>query len=761
MLLNWVKEARAWATLLVSVGIASWAIANYECLPLNLCAMVLGFLALALFCVRSWRSKGIKQIGFRARTNDPKLRVYRACSTILTICALPSAIITYRADYLNNSRTVVAFSHLAGPTNDFGINRSIQQSLEKSAQAFPDVVVKVCGSVSDATEAKRRAKLCGSDLFIWGWYVPTRKEMEIVVNVVPARPLHIGFNSGNPIVQDLADLDQFRVQGRVAQTLQFSELMLGGIARYNAGDFKGALQRLSRASEVGHGVGRNYPLLNTYFADFWIAQTETHISLATPNVTAQRRWAKDAIQHYTVFIRNSREHAIAYCGRASALMADNQVFEAVKDFVSAIHTDRTDATCLANYGSALLTLRRPKSAIKYLTEALGRDATMPAARIDLGMAYRADGDYERAEHETDAVATIAGWEAVAYYHKAIFARERGQNERAISYYTKSLQFQPSAVVLGERGATYDLVGNRGAALRDFHEALVLDRTSTIALINRGVLLAEEGRYADALRDFKRAKTIDPANSSSYFNEAQVHVDRGEWAKAIADYTIANRLMPNDIVMHYFLGNTFASMHQLDAARMQAHIIIRLQPQSAYEAYLKGRACFYYGTDKCAIDNLTLSEREGIKSPELYSTRAQAFLASGELLRALQDYRAASSLQPDNAEYIKKGAYLELVLGDYDGVTASLDRLAQFGSRFEGMAIAIKLYAEGYTLRAHSLFAVATARYPKEPIALYSLGLCDWRLNHLVKARKELRDAVHLMAGPNKAAENALTTAFRI
>jgi tetratricopeptide (TPR) repeat protein len=66
------------------------------------------------------------------------------------------------------------------------------------------------------------------------------------------------------------------------------------------------------------------------------------------------------------------------------------------------------------------------------------------------------------------------------------------------------------IVLTNRGTAYYKLGQLDRALRDYNEAIALDRSDDFALYSRGVLYAARGDHERAVRDFDQALRVPPS-----------------------------------------------------------------------------------------------------------------------------------------------------------------------------------------------------------------------------------------------------------
>jgi len=95
----------------------------------------------------------------------------------------------------------------------------------------------------------------------------------------------------------------------------------------------------------------------------------------------------------------------------------------------------------------------------------------------------------------------------------------------------------------ERGAAYVALLDYDRALRDFGEAIRIDRTFAKAFANRGAVHGAKQDFHLAIDDFTRVLALEPRSAHAFANRAGMHRLNGQHDEAIRDYTEAIRLDP--------------------------------------------------------------------------------------------------------------------------------------------------------------------------------------------------------------------------
>lgn len=100
--------------------------------------------------------------------------------------------------------------------------------------------------------------------------------------------------------------------------------------------------------------------------------------------------------------------------------------------------------------------------------------------------------------------------------RGISAWERGNYQSALNDFQTVLADYPSFPdVHNKAGLCLAMLGDPGAALKEFDEALRLSNTYAEAHLNRAIVLQELGRFEEARRHLKRADELDRMDSEEF------------------------------------------------------------------------------------------------------------------------------------------------------------------------------------------------------------------------------------------------------
>jgi putative GTP pyrophosphokinase len=131
---------------------------------------------------------------------------------------------------------------------------------------------------------------------------------------------------------------------------------------------------------------------------------------------------------------------------------------------------------------------------------------------------------------------------------ALYAHNKGQLDKAISFYSDILSLDPPAktasIICKHRGMAYFAKSRYEDAISDFTASLDLDPASYKSAYYRAIVRQVGGNYTAAADDFSLALSINPYQPWAFYRRAQVSFHIGDYPAALADCETAIALDPN-------------------------------------------------------------------------------------------------------------------------------------------------------------------------------------------------------------------------
>lgn len=135
-------------------------------------------------------------------------------------------------------------------------------------------------------------------------------------------------------------------------------------------------------------------------------------------------------------------------------------------------------------------------------------------------------------------------QAECFHSLGYEARQKGEFEKAVTYYTKAIELNPRHLkAYFNRGFAYDRLQQYEKAIEDYSRALEVDSKNSFAYYNRGISLDKMERFDDAIYNFSMAITLLPTNADFYHNRGFAFRKKQEIEKAVSDYSKAIELNP--------------------------------------------------------------------------------------------------------------------------------------------------------------------------------------------------------------------------
>ncbi len=153
-----------------------------------------------------------------------------------------------------------------------------------------------------------------------------------------------------------------------------------------------------------------------------------------------------------------------------------------------------------------------------------------------------------------------------YINRGIVYEKRGQNDLALSDFSKSLEINSgNATAYLDRGAIYSNIGKDSLALQDFNTSIKIDPAKAEVYYNRGRILAKFGKDSVAIQDYNKAIELNPNYSLAYMNRGIVYFNRQQNDLALTNYNKAIETNPELDIPYYNRGIMMFNRQQYNLA----------------------------------------------------------------------------------------------------------------------------------------------------------------------------------------------------
>ena len=267
-----------------------------------------------------------------------------------------------------------------------------------------------------------------------------------------------------------------------------SVLFYQGLASYNKGKYKEAIEKYDKAIE-----------LNSNYAELY-----NNLGIAKGKLGQHQ----EAIADYDKVIELNPNYAIAYSNRGVQKNELGQYQEAIADYNKAIELNPNYAEIYNNLGNAKNNLKQYQEAVSDLNKAL-----------ELNPNY-----------------------AIAYNNRGIAKDNLELHLEAIADYDRTIELSPNYVeAYSNRGVVKGKLGQYQEAISDFNKAIELNPVFAMAYYNRGIAKNFLEQYREAIADYDKAIEFNPKYADAYHNRGVASKALGRNQKADEDFKIAAKL----------------------------------------------------------------------------------------------------------------------------------------------------------------------------------------------------------------------------
>jgi serine/threonine protein kinase/Flp pilus assembly protein TadD len=297
-------------------------------------------------------------------------------------------------------------------------------------------------------------------------------------------------------------------------------------------------------------------------------------------------------------------------------------------------------------GDCLVVCRPPRAheAIHYLTAAVALRPQTSAAHRDLGAAYGATGQLERAISEFRVAMQLNKDDANAHYNLGVALGDKGQSEEAIAEYREAIRLNKQfAKAHYNLGYGLQARGRTDEAISEYREAIRIKSDYPEAHLNLGNALKDKGRTDEAIAEYREAIRLKKDLAEAHVSLGVALSGQGRLDGAIGEYREAIRFKKDYANGHYNLALVLLEKNQLDEAIGECRVALRLKRDSADAHQTLGEALRRKGRLDEAIDECRAALRLRKDQPLAYLTIGMAFVDKGEFREGVEALRRGNEL----------------------------------------------------------------------------------------------------------------------
>ena len=323
---------------------------------------------------------------------------------------------------------------------------------------------------------------------------------------------------------------------------------------------------------------------------------------------------------------------------------------------SALNPTRRDKNTLLKLLSNPPDSQFHKNAIAELKSDISRQPDIAYLHFWLGTVYADKGEDDLAIQELLAALKLSPNLLKAAHRLGRIFQKEGMYGKAIAYYSKEAELEPSPGLYGIIGVLYLRQGKYDRAIEYFEKALGMDsdfpaaRMDMLAAYHRwGLELIEGGQAGKAVSILLRALELFPSSRVMYYDMGTAYDANGQYKKAIEQYKKAMELEPTFVAAK---SNIASCMNNLGAEQIR---------NRNWEDSIE------YCEQALQWDPNCWEAHKNLESATFGLGREKH--ESGLLDEAISHYRAVLDMNPDNLDaysslgfvFYEKGGYKDAVM----------------------------------------------------------------------------------------------------
>lgn len=402
----------------------------------------------------------------------------------------------------------ILVANFRGPDpENYLVTDKIIQGLVAATVEYPDIHIEPLGETITLTTGSKGGSAYARDIgtkrkasiVLWGFYGAPSEQVAISIYfevLRPPRSLSLRQNLETQTLS-IADLKGFKIQTRLSQEMSYLVLLTVGLARYESGDYEGAIDRFTKALAQSKAPDRIIDPADIYF----------------------------------------------YRGTAYYFKADaNELDHAFVDFDEAIKLKPDLAEAYVSRG--IIHARRGEYGLAMIdfNKAIELKPDLAEAYINHGTLYYKKGQYELAVTDYSKAIELNPDFAEAHFSRGAAYDRENKYGLAMTNYNKAIKLKPDfAEAYVNRGIIYAGRGDYGLAMTDYNKAVKFKPDFAEAYFNRGVAYNENGQTGPAITDYNRAIELKPDFAEAYINRAGIYQEEGEFDRAVADLKTVLRI----------------------------------------------------------------------------------------------------------------------------------------------------------------------------------------------------------------------------
>jgi tetratricopeptide (TPR) repeat protein len=588
-------------------------------------------------------------------------------------CQPPGKIIVLVADFKN----------LDDNKSDVAVSDYILAQLGEATRNYPDTEIKPLYETISSHQGREVAIEKGREkratIVLWGWYKQLPGHISLTVHFDPVQDIPLDLRAYQLTrVFTTLEIESFTVQMQLSKEMTYLTLLTMGMVRLLAGDYDGAIERLSRALDRGNAPSQMVNKSYLYIARGLAYQLKAYFrgdsfqsfERAVADFTQSTLLDSQDIAGYLLLglaclQSNQLDKALDAANKAIALKPDKYQHAFALYLAAAVSASKDENDKAKQYAAREIEVLEllPHSEEKFML---------------LGDIYLIVNDPVRAVFSLTEAArlSICGQNKVIYaYQKGMIYAGSGNLNKAIEEFDASIKRHPDfAKAYGARGKVYFQKEDHKRAIIDYDTAIQLDTSVPDFYADRGDARLALNQWEEAISDYKKATVVDPHFALGFYKLGLAYRQRKLFHEAIDSFSRYITLEPEDFDGYQFRRELYHSAGEFDLALADANQMLRIKPDDVFTFIIRGGIYSAKGDFKRSIEDYSVYIKAKPGDQLGYRVRAWVYEKDKQLDKAIADFDFAITLKPDDASsYIYRGsAYMvagkeDLAIADFKKV----------------------------------------------------------------------------------------------
>lgn len=330
--------------------------------------------------------------------------------------------------------------------------------------------------------------------------------------------------------------------------------------------------------------------------------------------------------------------------RAVELQRAGQFEEAAEEYREVLKVAPTYAEAQANYGAVLSRLGRYEEAVKAYELALSLDPTLTPVLLNVGIAHYRAGEFAKAAGVLKRFLVTSPENLQAHQLLGISLVETGKDAEALEHLEPAMATPSSDAV-----ACYYL----GLAYLRLKRSELTDVIRRLTQLKEGSPLANMLEAQGYLERYEftlaAAKLEEAARIKSDLPRLQgllglAYLKLGRTEDAVLSFERELNRSPGEFFVLYYLAYAQDKLGNLNKARQQVEVALRVNPESAEANKLYGNLLFKQGQVKEALEAVEKVVKQDPLDTEIRYLRARIFQRLGRAQDAKREFAEVEQLK---------------------------------------------------------------------------------------------------------------------